>query len=241
MDQNTTPHIPQAEARQVAEEIARQLDETNPEALAQIERIVGQLGAEKAQEFLQETLKIEAAGGLLVRNKSRRRSAGGTYFYLVRGKVSATDRSVIWPLLAPKPKPPPPPPFDWEERLEIVPKLREKVGVTMTTKLTLIGRPGRIVEKGEVVLTSMQQGGKAPSLPKGLPPLPEEATTYIVYIARKQWQKVAKTIKNPEDLLIVEGLPVLDKRLGTIAVFAQNVTTKLLQAAKREAQQAEQK
>lgn len=237
MDPNTTPHIPPSEIRQVAEEIARQLDESNPEALAQIERIVQQLGVEKAQEFLQETLKIEAAGGLLVRNQSRRRSAGGTFFFVVRGKVSVQDRSVIWPYLAPKPKPVVPP-FDWAERLAIVPGLLQKTGVAMTTKLTLIGRPGRIVEKGEVVLTSMQQGGKAPSLPKGLPALPEEATTYIVYIARKQWQKVAKTIKNPEDLLIVEGLPVLDKRLGTIAVFAQSVTTKLLQAAKREAQQS---
>jgi hypothetical protein len=105
-------------------------------------------------------------------------------------------------------------------------------------KITLIGRPGRIVEKGEVVLTSMQQGGKAPSLPQGLPPLPTEPTTYILYIARKQWQKVAKAITNPEDALIVEGLPVLDKRLGTIAVFAQSVTTKWLQQAKHEAQKA---
>jgi len=49
---------------------------------------------------------------------------------------------------------------------------------------------------------------------------------------------VATAIKNPEDVLIVEGLPVLDKRLGTVAIFTQSVTTKLLQAAKREAQKA---
>ena len=62
--------------------------------------------------------------------------------------------------------------------------------------ITLIGRPGRVVEKANVVLTSMQQkSDKAPSLPKGLPPLPDEPTTYIVYIARKQWRKVAKAIK----------------------------------------------
>ena len=79
-----------------------------------------------------------------------------------------------------------------------------------------------------------QKSDKAPSLPKGLPPIPDEPTTYIVYIARKQWRKVARAIKDPDDSLIVEGLPVMDKRLGTIAVFARSVTTKLLQAKKRE-------
>jgi hypothetical protein len=102
--------------------------------------------------------------------------------------------------------------------------------------ITLIGRPGRIVEKGEVVLTSMQ-ASKAPSLPKGLPPVPIDPTTYVVFIAQKQWKKVAQAIKEPQDMLIVEGYPVLDKRLGTITVFVQSVTTRLLQAAKREAGQ----
>jgi hypothetical protein len=194
------------------------------------------LGVKKAQEFLRETLKIEAESGMLVRDGSRRRTLGGVYFYLVHGKVSRKDRWAIWPHLAPKPKPPPPPPFEWEERLDIVPKLLEQVGESKTVKITLIGRPGRIVEKGEVVLTSMQ-GAKAPSLPKGLPPVPTDPTTYVVFIAQKQWKKVAQAIKEPQDVLIVEGYPVLDKRLGTVTVFTQHVTTKLLQATKREVQQ----
>ncbi|HMR67018.1 MAG TPA: hypothetical protein PKE64_23660, partial [Anaerolineae bacterium] len=155
--------------------------------------------------------------------------------YLVRSQIPKEERWAIWPELAPKPKPQP---LDWEARLELVPDLLKQKGVAATMKITLIGRPGRIVEKGEVVLTSMQQKAKSPSLPQGLPPLPTEPTTYIVYIARKQWQAVAQAITNPEDSLIVEGLPVLDKRLGTIAVFAQNVTTKRLQQAKREAQKS---
>ena len=64
-----------------------------------------------------------------------------------------------------------------------------QTGEATAMKITLIGRPGRIVEKGQVVLTSMQ-GAKAPSLPKGLPAPPAEATPYIVYIAAKQWRKV---------------------------------------------------
>jgi hypothetical protein len=119
--------------------------------------------------------------------------------------------------------------------LKIVPHLLEQVGESKTAKITLIGRPVRIVEKGAVVLTSMQTS-KAPSLPKGLPPVPTDPTTYVVSIAQKQWKKVAQAIKEPQDVLIVEGYPVLDKRLGTITVFAQSVTTKLLQATRREVQ-----
>lgn len=237
MDKNPAQNDPKSEARQAAEDIARQLEETNPEALDQIELIVQRVGVEKAQEFLRETLETESGGGLMVRDATRRRTPGGVYFYLARGKLSRQDRWAIWPYLAPKPKPPPPPPFEWKKRLEIVPKLVKKLGEAKTVRITLIGRPGRVVEKANVVLTSMQQkSDKAPSLPKGLPPIPDESTTYIVYIARKQWRKVAKAIKDPDDSLIVEGLPVLDKRLGTVAVFARSVTTKLLQAKKREIQ-----
>jgi hypothetical protein len=59
----------------------------------------------------------------------------------------------------------------------------------------------------------------------------------VVCIARKQWAKVAGAIQDPGDKLIVEGYPAFEKRLGAVAVFATNVTTKNLQAAKREAQQ----
>lgn len=235
MDQPDKPSEQQSNTEQVARDIARQLQETNPDAIEQIGLIIQRLGMEKVQEFLREALKTEAEGGLLVRDGSRRRTPGGTFFYLVRGKVSRKDRWVIWPHLAPKPKPKPPP-FDWEDRLEIVPNLLEQVGESKTVKITLIGRPGRIVEKGGVVLTSMQQSCKVPSLPKGLPPVPDTPTVYVVYIAGKQWRKVARAIKDPNDSLIVEGFPMLDKRLGTIAIFARSVTTKLLQAAKREEQ-----
>jgi hypothetical protein len=239
-DQETTtsPAIPKAEVRRVTEEIAGQLGETEGQALSRIARIIKRLGPARAEAFLQEARQVEAAGGLLVQDGSRRRTLGGVFFRLVREQVPVADRQAIWPYTAPKS--PPPPPMDWDERLEIVPDLVKETGKGGSVKITLIGRPGRIVEKGEVVLTSMQQGDKTPSLPKGLPPVPAEPTVYIVYIARKQWLKVAKAIKNPEDVLIVEGLPVLDKRLGTVAVFTQSVTTKLLQAAKREAQKAEQ-
>ena len=101
-------------------------------------------------------------------------------------------------------------------------------------KITLVGRPGKVVEKNDSLIIGMQST-KAPALPKGLPTPPSTPTDYVVFIARKQWAKVGEAIQNPDDALIIEGFPVIDPQAKSIAVFGTNVTTKLLQAAKRQA------
>jgi molybdopterin-guanine dinucleotide biosynthesis protein len=57
----------------------------------------------------------------------------------------------------------------------------------------------------------------------------------VVYIAAKQWRKVASAIRDPEDVLIIEGFPQLDAQTSSIAVFATNTTKKKLQQAQRQA------
>ena len=106
----------------------------------------------------------------------------------------------------------------------------------MTAKLTLIGRPGRVIQADECVITTLQSSGKLPALPKGLPAPPAQPTTFVVYIATKQWRKVETALKDPADALIVEGVPVYDERLPGLALLAQSVTTKVMQAAKRQAE-----
>jgi len=223
------------EVETIAAGMARQLNETDPAAIGQIERIVERLGAKAVQAFLQETLEIEAQGGIMLCDGSRRRTPGGAFFYLVKGRISRRDRAAIWPHLAQparqkKQKTEPP---AWAECLDLAPEATKEKGEATTVKITLIGRPGRIVEKGGVVLTTMQ-GTKPPTLPKGLPAPPAEPTTYLVYIARKQWVKVAEALQASDDRLIVEGYPVFEKRLGAMVVLTTNVTTKNLQVAKRE-------
>ncbi len=220
--------------------IAQQLNETNPIALAHLERLVACLGADGAQALLAEALEVEAQGGLMTSDQKRRRTPGGVFFHLARQRLEPAQRRIVWPK-SPVAAAPQTPPFPWEERLEIIPKLLQKIGEVSTVKITLIGRPGRIIEKGEVVLTSMQSSGKAPALPKGLPTPPAEPTTYVVYIAAKQWRKVREALKNPEDVLIVEGYPVFDARLKAVAVFALNATTKLIQRAAKEKQREQVK
>ena len=105
----------------------------------------------------------------------------------------------------------------------------------MSAKITLDGQPGKMIDKGKVVVVVME-GGDPPTLPKELPEPPAEPTVYLVFIARKQWQKVAAALERDEnDRLIIEGYPALDKKLGVVGVLAQSVTTTGLQAAKRAA------
>lgn len=49
-----------------------------------IRRVVDIIGKEKAIDFYQKTKQIEEDGGLLTMNGSRRRTAGGVYFWLVK-------------------------------------------------------------------------------------------------------------------------------------------------------------
>ena len=75
-------------------------------------------------------------------------------------------------------------------------------------KVTLIGRPGKILERGECIMTAMPTM-KIPALPKGVP-MPDAATQtqILVYIGAKQWKKVAAAIEHEDDALIVEGFAV---------------------------------
>ena len=108
--------------------------------------------------------------------------------------------------------------------------------MTETGKITVIGRPGKVVDRGSCIVTSMR-AKTVPSLPKGLPTPPSMPTNYVVYIASRQWRKVASAIADPEDALIVEGFPQLDPETSSIAVFATSTTTKKLQMAQRQGPQ----
>jgi hypothetical protein len=222
----------------IPQKIATDLGETEPDPLKTIERIVKVLGEERALALLDETLKIESEGGMLTENGSQRRTTGGVFFRLVKTKTTGRERGLIFILKhppAPKEKPLPLSPEEW---LALSAEALKSVkGEISKVKITVIGRPGRVIEKGEVVITSMQNT-KVPTLPGGLPAPPSEPTTYLVYIAQKQWRKVKDSLdQNADDKLIIEGYPVLDKRIGqggALTIYAQSTTTKLLEQAKRE-------
>lgn len=225
------------------QKIAEALSEIEPGPLRAIKRVVMVLGEDRAQALLEQTHQIEAAGGLPTEDGAQRRTPGGVYFKLVKSQTKPKERWAIFgPLRAAATPRAKPQPLTWKECAALVTELLKSTqGEATTVKTTLIGRPGRVIEKENLVITSLQSG-KVPSLPKELPQPPTEPTTYVVYIAHKQWNKVKDSLSRyPDDKLIVEGYPVFDKRIGqsgAMTVYAQNTTTKLLEQAKREQQKA---
>jgi hypothetical protein len=64
-------------------------------------RTVRTISPERAQAFVKEALEVEANGGMLVPDGSRKRTLGGIFFYLVRTQVTddeamQTNRAWRW-------------------------------------------------------------------------------------------------------------------------------------------------
>jgi hypothetical protein len=231
--------------------IADRLGETEEGAQTQLVRIVGALGRTQARALLEETLRIEEGGGMLLPNGSRRRTIGGIYFHLAYTKgIPKPGKKLSRPAYKPasaqkspqtvpsmKPTVPPAPPFSWDDRIAVMEEIGVEKGKATTVKITLIGTLGKYVDKGAFVVGAMQHTGeKLPALPKGVPAPQAVKTNYIVYIGAKQWKSVAATVSDPEDALIIEGFPQIDTKTGAISVFASSVTSKKLQSAKRQSQ-----
>jgi len=231
--------------------IADQLGETHAGARATIWRCVRTLGPDRAQAFVAQALDVEANGGMLIPDGSRRRTLGGIFFYLVRTQVSDEEAMQInrawrwqqWKQRQPKkpnaatttPAPPSLPPFVWDEAAPIIAELMANIGEASTVKITVIGRPAQVVERQGVIILALRST-KPPTLPKGLPPLPATPTNYMIFVQQKQWNKVREAMEHADDALIVEGYGVHEPRFAGITVYATHVTTKALQAAKRKDQ-----
>lgn len=240
------------DTKTVANQIADQLGEKQRGPRNLVFAVVKSCGTEFAQQLLHDALEIEQLGGMLTTEGDRRRTVGGVFFYLARGRMTKELRDQIFPHRAKRKKqgsanskPQEPeityPSFDWEERLTLVSVLVEEKGVVNTVKITLIGRPGKIEMRQDVVITTMSHEAKSPTLPKGVPAPPQTPTLYTVYIGAKQWRKVEQAAQNPEDSLIIEGMCAFDEALKGMAVFATNVTSKAIETEKRDKKAAEDK
>src|SRR2546422_363534 len=109
--------------------IARLLGEAQPGPRYLIARVVQVLGVATALRLLDETLQLEANGGLLTRKGPPRRTRGGTFVFLARGWCGRGEPQRIFgrpgpkKRAAPSPSPPPPvPPVSLEEALASFPQ-----------------------------------------------------------------------------------------------------------------------
>jgi hypothetical protein len=238
----------------LTKQIAETLSEPN---IGLVRRVIRVIGPARAQAFLQTTLSIEADGGLMVPDESRRRTPGGVFFHTVRHSIPVRERKQIWrwvgaktPASQPKSKPQdaqsvaplalPPPPLTWEQARAIAIKLLAATKGKATMKLTLIGRPKQVGKAQNCVFCVMEDRGAPTSMPKGVPAPPANARqTVTVFMSEKHWRRVEASLKeNSEDDLIVDGWPYFDPAKQMTVLLAQGVTTKLLQRGKREGQTA---
>lgn len=239
----------QEEIQSIAQQIAQKLGETEDKPISQIVAIIEKCGIEFAQGLLADTEAVEARGGMMLGDQSRRRTPGGVFFKLARRKMPNTlAKTIFLPYHGSRPKSNlkkngskggsvPPPKLDWSERAKIIQPLLDEKGALTTVKVTLVGRPGQIdTSRKDLVITTMNHVLKSATFPKGVPPPPDNPTLYTVYISAKQWQKVKDSINDPEDALIIEGTCAYDEVIGGMAVFTTSVTSKLLEAKKRQAQ-----
>ena len=258
IDNETAPKPAQKQREpsqaETAAMIADRLGETAESPRQNIVRIVQALGRTQSRQLLAKALEIEENGGMMLPDNSRRRTVGGIFFYLAyttgkpkpgktlhrpqyrQSKPKLANDTEKAKLETHKPQQPAIV-FSWDDRITIVKEAEQEKGNATTVKITLVGRPGKILDKGQFIVT-MMESTKVPALPKGLPTPTSMTTKYAVYVAAKQWKKVAEAIADPEDVLIVEGFPKTDPEVSAIAVFTTNITTKKQQMAKKQPQQA---
>ncbi len=253
-----TPGLPTGKAalRALAGEIAAQLGETEPEPGRLIARALRLLGADALLAIVARALEVEASGGMMLPDGSRRRTVGGVFFYLLRTTVGQKE---WYRIFRPQTTGHAPPgahtsqgapgapdaltngqataavatPFDWATFSAAAMEAMSERGEATTVKLTVIGRPGKVVERGDVVLVALRSE-KAPSFPKGVP-APESATVdYMVLVGRKQWSRVAQALAaDPADKVLIEGYPTVRPDVAGITVHATSATTTGIQAGKR--------
>lgn len=229
------------DVRQIAAKIADQLGEKQHGPRKLVREVVERCGVAFAQEVLKDTEEVMALGGMLTAAADRLRTKGGVFFYLARGRMSDEIRQIIFPprmirnrqqassFAAGEPE------FHWADRLNILRPLLDEQGEASTVKITLIGRPGKIEIRKDLVITTMSHSAGAPTFPRGVPALPETPTVYTVYIAAKQWKRVESALQeDPGDVMIVEGMCAYDAELPGIAVYATRATTKFTEAARRD-------
>lgn len=82
---------PTAEVDEVVKAICTRLNEPK---IGLIERVVAVLGQQKALDLLYATENVEANGGLMICNGSRRRTPGGVFLHLLRSNPQISSEDV---------------------------------------------------------------------------------------------------------------------------------------------------
>lgn len=216
--------LPYSESQKAARELAGLLGEKHHGVIGQIRRIVQLCGVDFAREMHAATLEIEANGGMMLPDNSRRRTPGGVFLSLVRSKLDDDQRKQIFygrakagiPLLS------------WTNRIAIIQSLQDEQGTVKSLTVSLRGRPERIEKCAEVVVITLSDEPTIHNLPRGIPRPPSTPMVVVVYVANEEWEKVEAAITHSSDRLLVEGVCAFDPETKHAIVFATSVKAEAL-------------
>jgi hypothetical protein len=227
------------EIKSLAEELAEELNETKPQPKRQIELLLEHMGEEFVRAKIEEAKKVEADGGMMVDDGSRRRTLGGVFFYVAKLDVPIDRRLLIFPNFgqAKRGKV-----IEWHERHEYIDKLldADEHGDMQYVKTMVQGRPGKIEIMDNSVVTTIQHIHRRIPMPRGVPFPPDTPMTYVIYMSLRHWEKVKESLeKYNSDKLIAEGTCIWDDETETFAVFANHVTTRRMDTQAQKEEQAQ--
>lgn len=86
-----------ADIKRKAREIASELKETQYSVQIQLQNMINLAGMDFVQATLDETYRIEAEGGIMTKDGTRRRTPGGVFFQVARETVSPDIRDKLFP------------------------------------------------------------------------------------------------------------------------------------------------
>jgi len=183
-----------------ADTLAASLHESKKDLLARVLRTIGQ---ERCAAIFAEACALEANGGMLTSAGDRRRTAGGTFFRLVRQQCSKEERARLFPY-RPTKKPQPQPQHAQPDAAPIPLTLDLWKGltpmhVTATLKLVLRDLPETRESNGLVYMA-------LENAPKGLPMgLSLDAGPLYLSAVLKQW----RTACTRAEQIRATGIPAL--------------------------------
>lgn len=213
--------------------IAAQLQESDAQALQQIQRAIEHCGLDFVQAVLVKTLDIEAEGGHLLSDGSRRRTPGGVFFRLLREQSSPDDWRHIRGVTAPpaflRSRP-----LEWAERVDSAQAALTEPGIATSARITVAGRPREVKARDGFEIATIDGGDTLPALPRGLPGVEHVATLYKVCIGEQAWRRVERALDNPDGLLIADGYAVPNRKAASVTVLARFATAKEGQPGPRE-------
>lgn len=93
-------------------------------------------------------------------------------------------------------------------------------------RVTVTGRPSRIEKRHDCLALTLDRDGSI-HVASGETKPPNEAPC-IVFILERHYQRVRDALRDPDDVLIVEGSGVIEH--AAFLVYASIVTTRTLQA-----------